>query len=346
MQVKQETNEPLKALNTIADFMEGVRTVAIAGHEKPDGDCIGACLACYLYLRQNCPDVQVDVYLEEARDVFDFLEGMDQVKRTLDDPTKVYDLMILMDISSDERVGVAGPLLARAKTRICFDHHATNDGEYDWKFNYPGASSTCEVFCNFLDAQKVGPRIAEALFAGIANDTGVFRYASTSPKTHQLAANLMQRGIDAPKIIEETYYDRSFEQQKMLGRVLQEAQLLYDGRVIASMVSKEEMDALGLSSVDMEGIVAQLRNTRGTEITVFLYEIEDGVHKLSLRSRRLDVSKIAAALGGGGHRRAAGATVTGPAYEVLAKLSPLLEQALAEQPAEEPQGQPVERPAD
>ena len=335
MQVKQEVNEGLVALETISDFMEGVRTVAIAGHENPDGDCVGACIACYLYLRSTCPDAQVDVYLEEVREEFRFLEGTEQV-RTVCDPAASYDLMILMDISSVERIGVAGPLFANAKKTICFDHHVTNNGDFSWFFNYPGSSSTCEVFSNYLDAQKVTKPIAEALFLGIVHDTGVFRFRSVTPKTHMLAANLMGRGIDATRIIEETFFYRSYEQQRLLGRVLQEAQLMLDGRVIVSTVSRADMELYGLQPRDMDGVVSQLNNVRGVPVAVFIYEVEEGRQKVSLRSKTVDVSKVAASFGGGGHVRAAGATIDGPAMEVIAKLLPLLEKTLAEPVAEEP----------
>ena len=328
MQVENGVNEPIKALNTIADFMDGAKTVAIAGHEHPDADCVGACLAAYLYLRNNCPDLEVDVYLEEVRNTFRFLEGSDQVKTSCETP-KAYDVMLLMDISSTDRIDVAASLLPLAKKKICFDHHATNDGSFDWFFNYADSSSTCEVLCNYLDAQKVTKPIAEALFLGVVHDTGVFRYSSVSPKTHQLAANLMQRGIDAGRIIEDTYFVKTVAHQRILGRVLQEAQLLMDDRVIVGMVSRDIMDSFGAGPSDMEDCVTQLRNTEGVEIAVFLYELETGKQKVSLRSRRADVSKVAQALGGGGHARAAGATVIGAPYDVIGRMAPLLEEALA-----------------
>ena len=328
MRMERVASESLKSLDTIVEFVEGARSVAIAGHEHPDGDCVGACMAAYLYLRANCPDLTVDVYLEEVRDTFRFLEGADQVKTTCD-PTRVYDVMFLMDISSTDRIGVAGPLFATAKKKICFDHHATNNGTFDWLFNYADSSSTCEVLCNYLDAQKVTKPIAEALFLGVTHDTGIFRYRSTSPKTHQLAANLMQRGIDANKIIEDTYFVRSVAHQRILGRVLQEAQLLMDDRVIIGMVTKDIMDSFGAGPDDMEDCVTQLRNTAGVQIAVFMYEVEPGKQKVSLRSREVDISKAAQALGGGGHARAAGATVAGAPYDVLGLLAPLLEEALA-----------------
>ena len=335
MQTKPETTEPLKTLSTIVDFLDGVKTVAIAAHEHPDADAIGSSLAAYLYLRANAPEVDVDVYLEaDIDEALKVLPGMDEVKHELVEG-KEYDLFILMDISSKERVGVAGPALAKAKKTICFDHHVTNKDEYDWLFNYPDSSSTCEVFCNYLDAQKVTPPISENLFTGVVHDTGVFRYASTSPKTHQLAANLMRRGINAAKIIQETFFDKTQVQQRMLGKALLKAEYPAGGRVCTCYISDEELRSEGASTVDLEGVVAALRDTKGVEIAVFLYDTEPGVLKGSLRSRKADVSALAAVLGGGGHVRASGFRFEGTAEEAVAKILPLAEKAIADMDARE-----------
>ena len=298
-------------MKTLDDFLQGVRTAAIAGHVNPDGDCIGSVLGIWLYLRDNYPHIQAEAYLEPCRDVIAFLEGLDQAKRVCGPETSV-DLMILTDISSRDRIGVAGQLAEQTEKTLCFDHHVTNTGSYTWFFNRPEASSACEVVYGFLDPDKISKACAEALYTGIAHDTGVFQYSCTSPQTMRIAADLMNKGIDFPKILDESVYQKTDAQHRIMGKVLEESRVLYDGKLILGTAGRQDMLRYGVESKDMEGIVSELRNTVGAEAAAFLYEQESGVWKVSLRSRlRADVSLIAREFGGGGHVRAAGCTMTG-----------------------------------
>ena len=147
----------------------------------------------------------------------------------------------------------------------------------------------------------------------------------------RIAAELMEKGIPFSEIVDRTYYQRTFEQSRILGKVLLESRLLYDGRVVVGSVSHKDMLEYHTEAKDMDGIVTELRNTIGSEVAVFLYEKEEGVHKISLRSRSgVDVSRVARSLGGGGHVRAAGCDVRGSfeeaAEKVLSALSPYMTQ--------------------
>ena len=104
----------------IGEFLKGVRTAAVAGHVNPDGDCVGSCLGVYNYIKDNYPETDVDVYLEQPRQVFRFMNGFDSIHTSLI-PGKKYDLLILLDISSRDRIGVAEPLVDAAKKTLCFD---------------------------------------------------------------------------------------------------------------------------------------------------------------------------------------------------------------------------------
>ena len=158
---------------------------------------------------------------------------------------------------------------------------------------------------------------AAALYTGIVNDTGVFQYASTSPETMRIAAALMEKGIPFSQIVDETYYQKSFGQTKILGRVLLGSRRMFGGQLIIGSVSHEDMREFEVEPKDMDGIVSELRNTIGTEAAVFLYEKEPDIWKVSLRSKKyVDVSRAAASLGGGGHIRAAGCDVKGTLDEV------------------------------
>ena len=299
----------------IDEYLQGMKTVAIAGHVNPDGDCIGSCMGMYLYLRDNYPEIRTTVYLESWREVFSFIKGMDKVQQTCE-PAPV-DLFILLDISSTSRIGVAASLLETAGKTLCLDHHVTNTGTYTWFHNEPQTSSASEVLYGLLDPEKVSADCAAALYTGIVNDTGVFQYSSTSPKTMRVAAELMEKGIPFTKIIDGTFFQKSYGQNRMLGKVLLESKRLFDGKVILGSARQSDMAEFQIEAKDMDGIVSELRNTIGAEAAVFLYELREGVFKVSLRSREYaDVSRVAQAFGGGGHVRAAGCNIEGTLEEV------------------------------
>lgn len=301
----------------ISEFLVGVSSVAIAGHMHPDGDCIGSCLGLYTYLKENYPELQLRVYLESPKEEFTFLAGTEEIM-TEYDGSEIPDLLILNDISSIDRIGVAGECVKQAKKTLCFDHHRTNEAAFTWKFNDPEASSASEVVWRFLDPAKVSKQCAEALYLGIVHDTGVFQYACTSPETMRVAASLMEKGLDYSRIIDETFYQKTWAQNHMLGVVLADCQLHLGGFVISAVVSQEMMRENGTGPKDLDGIVAQMRNTAGVDTAIFIYETVEGAWKVSLRSRKItDVSVIAKSFGGGGHIRAAGCTVQGKPEEIL-----------------------------
>ena len=141
-----------------------------------------------------------------------------------------------------------------------------------------------------------------------------------------MAAKLLEKGSDAPKIIEETFYAKSYAQNLVMGRALMESILFLNGTGIASFIRKDVMEFYGVGPKDLEGIVSQLRVTEGVEVAVFMYELRQNEFKVSLRSKeKVDVSRIAQYFGGGGHKKAAGFTMTGTPFDVLNNLSKQIE---------------------
>lgn len=314
-------------MSRIDEFLNGVRTVAIAGHVNPDGDCVGSCMATYLYLRDNFPEIEADVYLEHFKPEFRFIEEIDNVKSRLVD--KDYDLLILLDISSKDRIGVAGSLTEKTGKVLCFDHHVTNREQYTWLINDPQASSASEVVYRYMDPDKISEKCAEAIYMGIVHDTGVFQYSCTSPETMRIAASLMEKGVPFNRIIDKTFYQKTSLQNQLLARTLMESIQMFGGKLIIGYLKNRDISFYGAVSTDMDGIVSQLRNTAGVEVAVFMYEKEPGVFKVSLRSsEKVDVSAIAQKFGGGGHVRAAGCVMQGSIYDVINNLTLYLERDL------------------
>ena len=307
-------------MNSIEEILKGAQNVAIAGHVNPDGDCIGSCMAMYLYLKANYPDKEADVYLGEMRPVFGHIEGLEIVKKAAE-TGKIYDLLLLFDVSSEDRIGITGEYLQTAKKSVCIDHHVTNHGLAEINHVVPKASSTCEVLFELMDSDKITVPVATALYTGIIHDSGVFQYTNTSGKTMRIAGWLMDQGIPFTKINEDSFYKKSYDQNRIMGQTLMQSQLLLDGKCIAGVVTKRDMKQYGAAPQDLDGIVNQLRLTEGVEAAVFLYALDAQHYKVSLRSNGIvDVSEIAASFEGGGHRMAAGCTLEGEPETIIEKM--------------------------
>ena len=299
------------------EILQGVKRAGIAGHVRPDGDCTGSCLALYQYLRMYYPEVSTDVYLEEIPNSFHMLTGADEIRHELPEDTG-YDVFFALDCGDTKRLGFAGTLFEQAKKTVCIDHHVSNLAFADVNQIVPDASSTSELFYDLLEKERITKEIAEALYLGIVHDTGVFQYSCTKPSTMEAAAELLRKGIDGPKIIEKTFYEKTYAQNQVLGKALLESICLMDGKVIFSYITKKSMNFFGVKAKDLEGIVSQLRVTTGVEAAIFLYELESGEFKVSLRSKeKVDVSKVAQYFGGGGHVRAAGLTFRGTVHDAV-----------------------------
>ncbi len=285
--------------------------MAMAGHLRPDGDAIGACLGLGHYLRANMPELEVTIYMEEVPSQYHLLQGADEI-RTDFSADETYDVFFALDCADASRLGKAKKYFDSAGRTVCIDHHVSNPGYADANEILPDASSTSEIVCGLLDEERIPKAAAEALYLGIVHDTGVFRYSCTAPETMETAAKLMRKGIDSNRIINETFYDKTYVQNQLLGRALSRSVLLLNGKVIVSYIRGKELTLYGAGSSDMEGIVETLMGTTGTEASVFLYETGLNEYKVSMRSRNIvDCSVIAKTLGGGGHVRAAGCSVCG-----------------------------------
>ncbi len=301
----------------LTEVLRGKQTVALAGHIRPDGDCIGSSVGLYLYLKENFPQIQTDIYLQPVADCYRSIQGTDLLKHEADEK-KQYDLFICLDCGSLDRLGFAAPLFERAKQTLCIDHHVSNEAFADINYIVPDASSTSELVYRILEKEKISKPCAEALYMGMVHDTGVFQYSCTSPETMEAAAELMRKGINGSEIIEKTYYEKTYAQNQILGKALLESMLILDKQVIVSYVTQKAMEFFGAEPSDLEGIVSQLRQTKDVEVAMFLYELEPQVYKVSLRSKdKVDVSMIAKYFGGGGHAKAAGFTMKGTAHDVI-----------------------------
>ena len=319
----------------LKELLEGKQNVALGGHVRPDGDCVGSTMGLYLYLKENFPQIETDLYLESVPEAYSMIRHTDEVKSELPEG-KIYDLFICMDCGDLQRLGFSQKLFLEAKQTACIDHHVSNEAFADVNYIVPDASSTSELVYNLLDYDKMSLETAEALYMGIAHDTGIFRYSCTSPETMEAAAQLMRKGVDTAKITDRTYYEKTYVQNQILGKALLESIMVLDQRCIVSVMRLKEMKFFQAKPSDLEGIVSQMRQTKGVEVAMFLHETAPQTFKVSLRSKeQVDVSRIAKYFGGGGHVRAAGVTMKGSVHDVINNLTALIEKQLDEKKEQE-----------
>lgn len=307
-------------LMKLNNLLQDVTTVAILGHIRPDGDCIGSCLALYNYIETYFPKIRAKVYLQEFMPEYLLLKNADRISHDSQEDVS-YDLCFSLDSADRERHGEYIRYFDGAKKTVGIDHHISNRGFAMEHLILSDASATAEILYELIGKENLTREIAECIYLGMAHDTGVFQYSNTSSKTFRIVADLLETGIDASRIIDETFYQKSYAQNRILGKTLLDSRLFLEGKVIVGSVSLKEMEEFGVTSKELDGIVSQLRYTRGAEVAVFLYELEDGHYKVSMRSNgKVNVSAIAASFGGGGHVKAAGCELSGQPQEVTEKL--------------------------
>lgn len=304
--------------------------IGIGGHVRPDGDCVGSCMSLYLYLKKVFPDKIITVFLEEPAEIFRCIKGIEEVNSTFSSDT-AYDVFFVLDCVY-ERLGEAQKFFDAAAKTINIDHHISNrTGCADLNYIVPETGSTSELIYDLMDKKIIDQEIAQAVYIGMAHDTGVFQYSSTTPGTMRKAAELMEYGFDFSKIIEETFYQKTYIQNQILGRALLESIIFMDGKCIVSFINKKTMDFYHAQPKDLDGIVNQLRYTKGVDCAIFIYETGFQEYKVSMRSNeRVNVSEIASYFGGGGHVRAAGCTMQGTVHDVINNLSGHIEKQIGE----------------
>jgi len=311
----------MRSFNSLSECLKDVNTAAISGHVRPDGDCVGSCMAVYNYIRENYPHIKAEVFLEKIPGALEFLQGTGDIQHSCDEE-KVFDLFIALDCGESGRLGFSAKYFQTARKTVCIDHHISSTGMADENVIEPEYSATCEVLYELLEDTKISSTVAEALYTGIIHDCGVFQYTNTSPRTMRIGAALMEKGIPFTKIVEESFYQKTYPQNRILGRTLLKSELVCDGKVIWGAVDKADMERYQVTSADLDGIVSQLRNTKGVEVAIFLYETGEKEYKASMRSNSsVNVSRIAVSFGGGGHIKAAGCSMKGTATEIVKALT-------------------------
>ncbi len=309
----------------LAEAAEARATVVLSAHVNPDADALGSTLALAEGLRRRgarvLPTFPGEFTLPASLGWLPGAEGLVPSSALPSSP----DVFVSLDAASPGRLGEVAALLERAGTSIVVDHHATNPGFGDLRLIDPGAPATVTLVADLLDDLGVtlDRQLATCLYAGLAADTGSFRFGNTRPQTHELAARLLATGIDHAAISRRLFDTAPFGWLGLLSVVTGRAVLEPDtgAGLVWTWSSNAEAAEHGLPGEQLEALVDVIRAAEEADVACVLKGQDDGSWSVSLRSRGgTDVARVATGLGGGGHTLAAGYTAAGPRDEVMRAL--------------------------
>lgn len=318
-----------KIIDRILETIGGCENICVAGHVRPDGDCIGSQLAMTMALRNQGKKVvcwNEDVVPQKLR----FLDKDKLFQKPA--ANEEFDLVICLDSATRERLGKTESFIARRKVLINIDHHESNTRYGDINWVSAREPSTGELVYRLLHEAgwAITKPIADCLYTAVSTDTGSFQYPSTRPATYHVAADLVKRGADLAKICNEVYQSYPLARVRLLRHVYNHFHLTHDNQIAYFWLKPEDFARAGASKEDSEGLIDHVRDIEPVVVACLFEQAEPELVRLSLRSKsaQVNVSEIAALFGGGGHPAAAGARVKGRPMSVQRRVVAALKKAL------------------
>jgi phosphoesterase RecJ-like protein len=312
----------------IATLLRGARRVALACHVRPDGDAIGSLVGLALSLRLAGKEV-IALSEDGVPGNLAFLPGTETVLRP-EQNAETFDVAVALDTATHERVGdKCRAMLAQADTLVNVDHHGTNPGYGHLNHIDVGSPATGQIVYEFITSQglPLNDAVMRNLFTAISTDTGSFQFSCTTPRTHEIVAEMMRAGLDTAelaRLIYQTCPRRRLELQKVM---LNEMRFQSQDRLVSWTLTLDTLRQLAVEPGDTEGLIDTLRAVDSVVAAVIFEEMPEGRIRVSARSKdsRLNVSGVCAQFGGGGHAMAAGARMKGPASDASARFMQALE---------------------
>ncbi len=298
----------------VAEILQSFEDVAIVFHKNPDGDAIGSAAALFLGLKKLNKRCKI-LSFSKTPEKFDFLfkgcccEDFDHKKVVAVDLANA-------NLLEDELVGL--------KIDLVIDHHVSNDVEADFCLVDETAAATCEVVFELLirfAGVEIDREIAMSLYVGIVTDTGCFRFSNTTSKTHKIAADLLEFGIDFADFNRRFFEMRTFNQLKLQSLAIQNLQFCFDGRCCFVVVTKQMFSYCGCDDSDSFVVLSVAKSVVGVCVSVVLKQIEDCRFKASVRtSNGFSALRFCEKFGGGGHEFAAGFEICSSLDEAKRKI--------------------------
>lgn len=313
----------------IVKLISEAGSVAIYPHVSADGDAIGSSLALGLALRNA--GKKVSVYIEEdIPTVYRFLPG-GELSGFYNENVEVADLNIALDTGDVGRLGSRAEAFFMAPCTINIDHHVTNTRYAHLNFVNANSASTGEITYLLLNKLKmeITADIATCLYTAIATDTGGFQYQNTTADTHKIIAELLSTGINVGEISQRIYDNTTYEKLKLTAKAIELLELHESSKLSVVALSLDDILSTGAKEEDCDGIVNIGRSIESVEVSALIKEKSNNEIRVNLRSKTyVDVSEVAAAFDGGGHKRAAGCTIIGTLEEAKRKIIEAIKERL------------------
>jgi bifunctional oligoribonuclease and PAP phosphatase NrnA len=313
-------------LSQVVELVESKRRFAITSHVRPDGDSLGSSLGLYWLLRALDKDVEV-IMRDPVPHAYQLLPGAKEVRETpvVDRP---YHAVFVIECSDISRPGLIG---LEKQFVVNIDHHSTTAlfGTINWIDST--ASAVGEMIYNLCKATgvRVTKEIAECVYTALITDTGSFHYSNTTERTFKVASELVRTGVKPAKTAEAVFASYPWSRIRLMGEVLSSAKRDSSGRVASLQLSLEMQNRSGASDEDADGFVNYPLTVGEVEAVALLKECAPGIYRTSLRSKGdVNVARVAEKFGGGGHRNAAGCTLTGNWEEAEKEIVGLLQDAV------------------
>jgi phosphoesterase RecJ-like protein len=318
--------EAIAAVPTeLLELLRTAKRIWVVPHERPDADALGAALGLQSILAQRGVEVAV-LCADTPAKVYDVIPTIARVLTT--PPEWTPDAAILVDCGEAKRAGRAGELmqaLPSGVVRATIDHHVSNSSTSPLQWIDPTAAATCEMVTLIAvalesDLAAEDGRIAATLAAGIIMDTATFQHSNTTPRTLQVAGLLLEAGAPISEISRRLYRSKPATQVRLHARVLDRMETSDGGATVWAAVLKSDLQETAAQPDETEGIVDTLAQVLEADVALFFKEEGAGETRLSIRTKEegLDATKIAALFGGGGHARAAGASIATPLDDAVA----------------------------
>lgn len=309
-------------LQEIADIFRSSDRFLVVTHVNPDGDAIGSLLGLCQALREMGKQAWA-LSADKIPDTYDFLAGRSEV---ITDPatlSKAPSWIVSVDVASQDRISGDIASFAGSARLINIDHHPTNPGFGDINLVLPAVTSTAEVIFTVLKVAEyqLSLDVAKCLYTGLITDTGGFRFAGVRADTLMAGAEMLAAGLDSYEVTRYLYEEFPLSRLQLEKLVLDRLEILLGGKLLVSTLLSEDFRRLGADFSEGENLVNLLRQCKGVEVGILLTEMSSSLVRVSLRSKgRVDVSRVAASMGGGGHRHAAGLKSSLPVDEIKQRL--------------------------
>ncbi|WP_147679133.1 DHH family phosphoesterase [Algibacter pacificus] len=306
-------------ITNIKQLLSSPKKIVIVPHKNPDGDAIGSTLALYHYLKKGNHNAKV-ITPNDYPTFLKWIPGNDSISiydyqtKSCNIDIESADIIFTLDFNAFHRTGnMEKPLSESKALKIMIDHHQAPDNYATYMYSDVGMSSTCEMVYNFIDmlgdTDLIDADIATCIYVGIMTDTGSFRFRSTTNKTHEITAKLIEKGADNSQIHNNIYDTNSYERLQLLGCALSNLKVISESRTAYISLSQEELNRFNYKKGDTEGVVNYALSLDNIVLAaIFIEDKQEGIIKISLRSKgNFSVNEMSRAhFNGGGHTNAAG----------------------------------------